>query len=289
MASLAANFTAFLFLFPAGLNRLLFSSSLYLKNPSVFRSKPWYFSDQRYKNFDLYFLIISLPIASFSELFFFLTFSGHPTFRFSFFMQSASLFLFWLLIIIIFFRETYDAFIVNESFAFLFLGISFLVEYSVVGKGIGGPLGGEAYNLLGELTLICAGACLVLSIKPTAFFAEFFLSCGLIFKGTWLLQTGFSLYTDTFAFKGCHKISPSTAKDFIESKCDLDKDGLRGVAFINLLFVAHAIAVFIGSVVLFGFLSSHKKLGRGEASGPLLAQLESDSSLMHPVPEFELE
>ncbi|XP_031276707.1 uncharacterized protein LOC116135141 [Pistacia vera] len=288
MASLATNFTAFLFLFPAGLRRLLCSSSLYLKNPSLFRSKLWYFSDQRHKNLDLYFLIISLPIASFSELFFFLTFSGHPTFRFSFFMQSASLFLFWVLIIIIVFRETYDAFIVNESFAFLFVGISFLVEYSVVGKGIVG-LGGEAYNLLGELTLICAGACFVLSIRPTAFFAEFFLSCGLIFKGTWLLQTGFSLYTDTFAFKGCQKISLSTASDFIDSKCNLEEDGLRGVALINLLFVAHAIVVFIGSFVLFGLLSSHKNLRHGEASGPLLAQLESDSSLMRPVPEFELE
>ncbi|KAJ0092954.1 hypothetical protein Patl1_25674 [Pistacia atlantica] len=169
-------------------------------------------------------------------------------------MQSASLFLFWVLIIIIVFRETYDAFIVNESFAFLFVGISFLVEYSVVGKGIVG-LGGEAYNLL----------------------------------GTWLLQSGFSLYTDTFAFKGCQKISLSTASDFIDSKCNLEEDGLRGVALINLLFVAHAIVVFIGSSVLFGLLSSHKNLRHGEASGPLLAQLEPDSSLMRPVPEFELE
>lgn len=64
---------------------------------------------------------------------------------------------------------------------FFFVGISFLVEYSVVGKGIVAPLGGEAYNLLGQLTLICAAACLVLFMRPTAFFAEYFLSCGLIF------------------------------------------------------------------------------------------------------------
>lgn len=62
-----------------------------------------------------------------------------------------------------------------------------------------------------------------------------------------------------------------------------------GEAMINLLFVAHAIMVFIGSIGLFGLLSSHKNLRHAEASGPWLAQLESDSSLMLPVPEFELE
>lgn len=288
MASLATNFTAFLFLFPVGLRRLLFSSSLYLKNPSLYRSKPWFFSDQRFKNLDLYFLIISLPIASFSEFFFFLTFSGHPTYKYSFFSQSFSLFIFWALILVIIFRECYDTFLVNESFVYVLAGFSFLIEYTVIGKGVVG-LGGVVYDLLCDLTLVCAFACLVLAIRPTAFFAEFFLSCGLIFKGSWLLQAGFSLYTDAFAFKGCHKISLSVAKGNVDVKCDLQEDGFRGISLINLLFVVHAMGVLFGSFVLFAFLSRNRNSRYSEASGPLLAQLESDSTMTRPVPEFELE
>ncbi|KAH7573181.1 hypothetical protein ACOSP7_006648 [Xanthoceras sorbifolium] len=286
MASLATNFTAFLFLFPLGLRRLLCSSSLYLKNPSLYRSKSWYFSDQKFKNIDLYFLIISLPIASFSEFFFFLTFSGHPTFKFSFFMQSALLFIFWVLILVILLRESFDSFIVNDSFVFLFAGASFILEYSMIGKGSTG-VGGMVYELLGELTLVCASACLVLSIRPSAFFAEFFLSCGLVFKGTWLLQAGFSLYTDAYAFKGCSKITIPIANENVDVKCDLKEDGFRGVALVNLLFITHVIGVSIVSFLLFGLLSSYRNLRYGEASGPLLAQLEPDSMLMRP--EFELE
>lgn len=200
-------------------------------------------------------------------------------------MQSASLFLFWVLILVIVFRESYDSFLVNESFVYILAAVSFLVEYSLTGKGIVG-IGGVVYELLGHLTLICATACLVLSIRPTAFFAEFFLSCGLIFKGIWFLQAGFSLYTDAFTFKGCHKMSLSVDKGNVDVKCDLEEDGFRGEALVNLLFVANAFGVFIGSFLLFALLSSYRNSTCGEASGPLLAQLESD---IRPIPEFELE
>jgi hypothetical protein len=91
MASPATHLSAFLFLFPVGLRRLLFSSSLYLKKPSLYRSKTWYFSEPRWKNIDFYALIIALPIASFSEIFIFLTFSGIPIFFFPAITGSFSL------------------------------------------------------------------------------------------------------------------------------------------------------------------------------------------------------
>ena len=37
-----------------------------------------------------------------------------------------------------------------------------------------------------------------LLIQPLAFLVEFLLSCGLVLKGTWILQTGLSLYIDAF-------------------------------------------------------------------------------------------
>ncbi|XP_021899474.1 uncharacterized protein LOC110815823 [Carica papaya] len=193
------------------------------------------------KNLDLYLLFIALPIASFSELFFFWSFSGHPTYQFSFFQQSATVFLFWILLILIIIGEKTDPFLFNESFIFIFAGVAFLIDYYVMGSGITG-LGGVVYDLLGE--------------------------------GTWFLQAGLNLFTDTFAMRGCHKMVASPGTGNVDVLCDLDGDGLRGVVLVNLLFVCHAIVVLIASFVSFGLLSSYRNLRCGEASGPLLAQLE---------------
>lgn len=225
------------------------------------------------KNLDLYLLFIALPIASFSELFFFWSFSGHPTYQFSFFQQSATVFLFWILLILIIIGEKTDPFLFNESFIFIFAGVAFLIDYYVMGSGITG-LGGVVYDLLGEVTILCACSCLILSVKQTLFLVDFLFSCGLIFKGTWFLQAGLNLFTDTFAMRGCHKMVASPGTGNVDVLCDLDGDGLRGVVLVNLLFVCHAIVVLIASFVSFGLLSSYRNLRCGEASGPLLAQLE---------------
>ena len=237
---------------------------------------------------DLYTLAIVLPLASFSQIFFFLSISGHPTYRFSFFQQFVTLSLFWVLIIFFVLRESLDHFLFNESFIFIYAAIAFLVEYSVIGVGITG-LGTVVYELLAQLTLLCAGSCLVLSVKPTAFFAEFLLSTGLVFKGTWLLQAGLCLYTDAFVLKGCKKIVVLPGSPNADVHCELEDDGMRGVALVNLLFVVHAIGVVIAGFVVFGLLSSFRNLRCGEASGPLLAELESESTLMRPSHEPEME
>ncbi|XP_061993865.1 uncharacterized protein LOC133711793 [Rosa rugosa] len=280
MASLATHFSAFVLLSPVGLRRLLCSSSLYLRNPSQFRAKTWYFSDPKWKNFDLYSLIIALPIASFSEIFLFLAFSGHPTYRFAFFQQSAIIFLFWLLLLLIICRENLDPMHIDEGFVFVLAAITFFIEYSVIGKGISG-LGGTMYDMLGALTLACAFSCLYLSFRPWSFFAEFFLSSGLVFKGTWMLQLGLSFYTDTFGLKGCKKMAVWPHKsENAELKCDLEEDGLRGLAVMTLLFIGHAIGVMVLSFVLFGWLARNWNWRSGEASGPLLQQLESEHQLV---------
>ncbi|CAK9139539.1 unnamed protein product [Ilex paraguariensis] len=281
MASVATHFSAFLFLCPLGIRRLLCSFSLYLKNPSLYRSKPWYFSDPRWKNFDFFTLLIALPIASFSHVFFFLAFSGHPTYRFAFLEQSLIIFLFWVLLILIIVRENLDPIAVPENFIFIFAGISFLIEFSMNGKGFSG-LGGAVYELLGGLTLVCGACCFYLSIRPSAFFAEFFLSSGLMLKGIWVLQIGLSLYTDTFALKGCNQGKTDVT-------CELEEDMLRGIALMNLLFTGHVIVVLILSFVLFGLLYCNRNMRCGEASGPLLAELGSETMLMQSIPEFEME
>ena len=60
-------------------------------------------------------------------------------------------------------------FAIPENFVFVFAGILFLIEYMLMGEGIVG-LGSVVYELLGRLTLVCAGSCLYLSIRPVAFF-----------------------------------------------------------------------------------------------------------------------
>ncbi|XP_010265041.1 PREDICTED: uncharacterized protein LOC104602881 [Nelumbo nucifera] len=171
---------------------------------------------------------------------------------------------------------------------FIFAGIAFLIEYSFVGKGFTG-LGSHVYELLAGLTLVCAAACFYLSFRPTAFFAEVVLSSGLIFKGTWVLQAGLSLYTDTFSLKGCHKISLSRSLDKINEQCDLEEDSLRGVALMDLLFAWHAVLVLVMSFTLFGVLSCNRNLRCGEGAAPSLADIDSESMLRRPLPEFEVE
>ncbi|XP_019460106.1 PREDICTED: uncharacterized protein LOC109359868 [Lupinus angustifolius] len=291
MASVATNFSAFLFLFPIGLHRLISSSSLYLHNPSHFRSKLWYFSDPKWKNIDLFALIITLPIASFSEFFLFLSLSGHPSYKFSFFHQSFTLLAFWVLIILIIgYEYVATSSFLNESFVFVIGGVVFLVEYYVMSEGVSG-LAGVVYGLFGGLTLVCAASCFYLSVKPNAFFADFSLSCGLVFKGTWLLQAGFSLYTDAFGLRGCQKISSflDPQQESIDVKCDLDEDRLRGVALMNLLFTLHALVVMVLAFGLFGVLASIRNLRGGEARGPLLSELESTSNRVRAIPELEME
>ncbi|CAI8601892.1 unnamed protein product [Vicia faba] len=282
MASLVTNFSGFVLFFPIGIHRLLSSSSFYLQNPSHFRSKLWYFSDPKWKNLDLYLLLIALPLASFSELFLFLSFSHHPTYRFSFFQQSFAVLAFWVLIILIIVIEYVNSCFVTENFVFIFGGVVFLMEYSVMEKGISG-VAAVVYGLLGGLTLVCAFTCFYLSVKPSAFFAEFLLSCGLVFKGTWLLQIGFSLYTNTFGLKGCQKISIlslTPQMDNVDVVCDLEEDSLRGAAMMELLFILHAVLVLILGFALFGVSASKRNLRCGEVKGPLLSELESTSTRM---------
>nr|CAN66173.1 hypothetical protein VITISV_000731 [Vitis vinifera] len=241
---------------------------------SASRSKLWYFSNPRWKNLDFYVLIIALPIASFADVFLFLTFSGHPIYRFAFIQRSLVILLFWILAVLIVLRENFDHILIHESLVFVFAAISFVAEYSVIGKGING-LGEAVYEWLGGLTLLCAASCLYLSIRPTAFFAEFLLCSGIVFKGTWLLQAGLSLYSDVFSLKGCHKFLTDVV-------CDLEEDSLRGVALMNLLFIGHAIGVLITCLVLFGTLSSNQNLRHDDGTGSLL----SEPDLLH---EFDVE
>ena len=178
---------------------------------------------------------------------------------------------FWVLIVLIVFRENFDHLLIHESLVFVFSAILFVAEYSVIGKGING-LGEILYEWLGGLTLVCAACCLYLSIRPTAFFAEFLLSSGIVFKGTWSLQAGLSLYSDVFSLKGCHKFLTDVV-------CDLEEDTLRGVTLINLLFVGHAIGVLTTCLVLFGILSSNWNLRYADGTGSLLSELD----LLHEI------
>ncbi|KAH1190188.1 hypothetical protein HKD37_20G056455 [Glycine soja] len=221
----------------------LFSSSfLYLHNPSHFHSKLWYFSDPKWKTLDLYALLIAHPIFSFAKFSLFFSFSGHyPTYKFSFFHQPMTLLAFWV------------------------LTFSIIVREHVGGTSVS-SLVGSVYGFLGGLTLVCAGACIYLAVKPLAFFAEFLLSCGLVFKGTWLLQVGFSLYTDVFGLKGCGKIT-FLGKESVDVQCDLNEDILRGVALMHFLFIVHAIGVMVLAIGVFGVLAGNKSLRCGEARG----------------------
>lgn len=288
MVSMATHFSAFVFLLLVGIRRLFGSFSLFLNNPSQYRSKPWYLSEPKWKNFDFYFLLVALPIASFCDVFFFLAVSGHPSYRFSLLQQSMLILLFWALLVFIILKETLDLFTIPENFVFICGGIAFLFEYKMNGSGHAG-LGAIGYEILGGLALVCAASCLYLSIWPSTFFAEFMLSSGIVLKGTWVLQVGLTFYTDAFSLKGCGNINLIGEHGKADLKCDLEEDKLRGIELLNLLFIGHATVVLITCFMLFGVLYQNKNMRSGEATGPLLAQIDSEAMVTNQLSEFELE
>ncbi|KAL5711980.1 hypothetical protein ACHQM5_014196 [Ranunculus cassubicifolius] len=204
--------------------------------------------------------------------------------------------MFWLFLILIIIRENIDVFLINENFLFILAAICFLLEYIVRGKEFdnngdnvisNGVIPGiRVYELLCGLTLLCVGCCFYLAYKPTAFFADVILSCGILFKGTWILQAGLSLYTDTFSPKGCRVIT-LLPDEKMNVQCDLVEDGLRGVALMNLLFIGHATGILVMCFVVFGALSFNRSWRWGSSSS--LGEMESENLLTRPLPEVELE
>ncbi|XP_055811954.1 uncharacterized protein LOC129881869 [Solanum dulcamara] len=287
--SLAIHFSAFLILFTLGIHRLLCCICNYLKNPSLCRSKTWYFSEPKWKNLDLYSLLIILPIASFSHVFLFLAFSGNNvTYKFSFLQQSLVIFFFWVLLILIVVKESFDLYAILDSLVYSFAGVCFAVEFLMNGKGLVG-VSGDMYGHLGELAFACAGCCLCLAVKPSLFFVEFLFSSVLVLKGTWVLHVGLSLYTDMFSLDGCENLLVGLSKGKNDVKCDLEENKLRGTALMNLLFIVHVIVVMIMSLGLFALLNRNKSMRCGDTSGPLLAQVGSEGVLMRLPPELEIE
>ncbi|KAK4356973.1 hypothetical protein RND71_022583 [Anisodus tanguticus] len=286
--SLATHFSAFLILFTLGIRRLVCCICNYLKNPSLYRSRTWYFQEPKLKNLDLYSLLIILPIASFSHVFLFLAFSGNNvTYKFSFLQQSLVIFFFWVLLIIIIIKESFDLYAILDSLVYSFGGVCFGVEFLMNGKGLVG-LSGDMYGHLGELAFVCAGCCLCLAVKQSCFFVEFVFSCLLVLKGTWVLQVGL-LYTDVFALEGCENLLLGLANGKNDVKCDLEENKLRGTALMDLLFIVHIVVVMIMSFGLFALLNRNKRMRCGDTSGPLLAQVGSEGVLMRTLPELEIE
>lgn len=283
VSSLTSHFCTFLFIFPIGLRRLFSFFNLYLKNtPTHFLAKPWYYSSSSstyilFTNIDLYILLIGLPIASFFDLYLFLSILPH---HFSFLHHQAILTFFWLLLLLILLSNHRP---IPDGFIFAFAAISFLLELYLIDNGdtVFTNVTSYAYHLSCLLSLVCACSCMYLSVNPYSFFAEFALCGGLVFKGTWVMQIGLNLYTDMFAFKGCLKMNGKVGY----VKCDLNEDSLRAIALIDLLFVCHAIVVLLGTFVLFALLS-FKGTPSSDAAGPLLtvSQLEGSCKV-----EFEIE
>ncbi|KAM3326859.1 hypothetical protein P3S67_001985 [Capsicum chacoense] len=284
--SLAIHFSVFLIFFTLGIRRLLCCICNHLKNPSLYRSKTWFFSDPKWKNLDLYSFLIILPIASFSHVFLFLAFSGNNLmYKFSFLMQSFVIFFFWVLLILIIVKQSFDLYVILDTLLYSFAGVCFGVEFLMNGKGLVG-LSGDMYGHLGELAFVCAGCCLCLAVKP-CFFVEFLFGSVLVLKGTWVLQVGL-LYTDMFSLDGCESLLVGLGKGENDVKCDLDENKLGGTALINLLFIVHVIVVMVMSFGLFALLKRNKRMRCGDTSGPLLTEVGSEGVLMRPLPELEI-
>lgn len=217
-----------------------------------------------------------------------MTFSGKPAYQFTFSQHGAVLLLFWVILVSVILRESFDLFVVHDNLMLLLSGVAFLAEYAVMGEGYTG-IAGRVYGLLGVLTFICGASCIAISFKPQAFFADVVLSLCIVFKGTWVLEAGLLLFSDGFVPNGCHKMTVMQGNETGDLQCDLEDDRMRGLALVDLSFVGHAIGIFIFNVVLFGALFKIQKLRYGGGSCTSAAEVESESVLVRSLPEYEIE
>eukprot|EP00252_Welwitschia_mirabilis_P020553 TRINITY_DN5064_c0_g1_i1.p1 TRINITY_DN5064_c0_g1~~TRINITY_DN5064_c0_g1_i1.p1 ORF type:complete len:287 (-),score=8.90 TRINITY_DN5064_c0_g1_i1:286-1146(-) len=262
MGSLHLFIIASFLLISAGIRHLACSISSRLKSSCQYSARPWYFSDQNKKNFDIFIILLLLPIGAFSEIYSYFTWNGTATVAVSFLDQAVLLFAFWIICIFIFMIRNSETLAFAAELIFFAAGFVFLLESLVVKRGVSG-LEFEWYNRLSFISLICAASCFILAFNLNVFLAELGLGWGLVLQGTWILQTGLSLFIPLFIPRGCHRLSEKPANGESPVLCTLDEETLRAVALIDVLFICYSFFVLLCTVAVL-LLSVRNQNGKKE-------------------------
>lgn len=159
-----------------------------------------------------------------------------------------------LLLILI--SETTTALPLPHEANFLLLGVAFCIESFVVLHSVSDPqlaLELESFHIQAGLAGLTALTCFLLAWRPASFLVSITFSSSLTLHGSWLLQLGFSLYSDHFLPEGCHRLSNGY------TQCDIDVAKQRAVDIMDLAFIIHVLVV----VFVYAFIYALAARGNG--------------------------
>uniref|UniRef100_A0A0C9QMM4 TSA: Wollemia nobilis Ref_Wollemi_Transcript_21991_1084 transcribed RNA sequence n=1 Tax=Wollemia nobilis TaxID=56998 RepID=A0A0C9QMM4_9CONI len=292
MGSLIGHVAASLILCTAGIRHLACSFSSYAKSPRQYTGKPWYLLGNRWKNVDLWILLLSLPIAAICQVLWFFTSQSltNPAYRVAHLDQVAVLVGFWVTALALFLSRRTEILPVGEELVFFIEGIAFVVEWMALASKEGAGLEAKCYNLLGWVIVVCGSSCLVLACRPGipgSLWAEVGLGGGLTLQGTWLLQSGLTLLTTLLMPQGCHRSSAHTVV-----QCVSAEEERRAVALLDLAFICHTLVVLILGIFLCWAVAHNHGLifpKDGDYTPISAADTELDHIQMQPLPKFDIE
>ncbi|KAJ4957911.1 hypothetical protein NE237_025022 [Protea cynaroides] len=304
MAALITHIFSSSTLLSLGLYHLICTTRNHLKSPRDYIAKPYHpfplwaassssssSSSTRLKHFQLYLLILYLVLAVGYQL---LTSSdtnplikGHtPVHRFSSLQSAAVLFLFLLLSLSLLISSTTSLLPIPSDLFFAFASAVFFLSSIVSSSSASvqiSDLQAKCDSVSSWISAACALLCLLLARQPRLFIADVGLGASVCLQGLWALQTGLSLYVETFIPEGCHRLLDVVSGVEGSTKCELEESRLRAVAILDLAFVLHVTFVIVTVMVVYAVIARGvglKRLGSYEAL-PTMSSGTGDSNHNH--------
>ncbi|RDY11688.1 hypothetical protein CR513_03608, partial [Mucuna pruriens] len=253
MGSLAYQVISSAALVSLGMYHLICTTRNYLKSPHAYIAKPFHpFPYPR--RLSLYLLILSLLLAIAHHLLLSadsdpLVKGATPVHRITSLQSAATLFLFLVLALSLLLADAAPSLLpLPPDLSFALASALFLLHAALASARAAlqtSAIEAKCLVVSAQLSYLSALLCLLLAALPRLFFADVALAASFCLRGLWALQTGLSLYADSFIPDGCHRLLDVKSGVEGSTQCDLDESKFRAVAVLDLAFLIHSIFVLL--------------------------------------------
>ncbi|KAK4410029.1 hypothetical protein Sango_0075900 [Sesamum angolense] len=260
-----------------GLYHLVCTTKNHLKSPRDYVAKPYHpfpttthahHHPHRFlKHLQLYLIILCLFIALLHHLIVSsyadpLLKGRTPVHLFTSLQAAAILFSFLLLSLALLLSDATTLLPLPPDLFFALASALFFLQYSLSSSSAAvqtSDLQAKCVSVSARISALSSALCLALACQPRLFVADVALGASFCLQGLWALQTGLSLYVDSFIPEGCHKLLDVVSGVEGSTKCDLEDSKLRAVAILDLVFVLHVLFVLLIFFVVYSAIA--KTLG----------------------------
>ncbi|EFJ10739.1 hypothetical protein SELMODRAFT_127549 [Selaginella moellendorffii] len=287
--TLAAHALPGIFLIAIGFWHQLRAISTYIRSPRDYSARLWHpvaGLRGRIKHLELYILLLALPIAIVYELaastdFQALLQIGAPNTRVVDFQRAAMLLGFLFLVVVLLVSDTTLWLPLPAEAAFLLSAVAFGIEWMVLSQH-GQDLEGKCNAILSNLAAACSISAALLAWKPTAILADLVLTESILLQGSWLVQSGLTLFVKSFTPEGCHQLLDLPRGVGGSTKCDLEEARARAFSLVDLAFICHLLVAMVVSSLLYCGVARRRSSGGGYDHLPVV-DIESSNGSSIPM------